>query len=124
MLAKRILIIDDEYRIREVTKLALEMMAGWEVLLAASGEEGLSIAALENPDAILLDMMMPDMDGTVTLTKLQANSATRHIPVILLTAKVQINVQPQYTELGIRAVITKPFDPLTLANEIVEALNW
>lgn len=124
MLAKRILIIDDEYRIREVTKLALEMMAGWEVLLAASGEEGLSIAALENPDAILLDMMMPDMDGTVTLTKLQANSATRHIPVILLTAKVQINVQPQYTELGIRAVITKPFDPLTLANQIVEVLNW
>ncbi|HEY9850570.1 MAG TPA: response regulator [Leptolyngbyaceae cyanobacterium] len=124
MSAKRILIVDDEYRIREVIKLTLEMMAGWEVLMADSGAEGLSIAELEQPDAILLDMMMPDMDGTVTLRYLQANLATQQIPVLLLTAKLPIGGEPQFTQLGAKAVIPKPFDPLSLANQIAEILGW
>ena len=63
MTNKQILLIDDEYRIREVTKMSLEMMAGWKVLTASSGSEGLAIAQSQQPDAILLDMMMPDLDG-------------------------------------------------------------
>lgn len=124
MSVKRILIVDDEYRIREVTKLALEMMAGWEVLTAASGSEGLIQAEAEQPDAILLDVMMPDLDGTATLAKLQSNSATRHIPVFLLTAKAQPGEQHLLTQQGAIAVIAKPFEPLTLASEIAEALGW
>lgn len=124
MSVKRILIIDDEYRIREVTKLALEMMAGWEVLTADSGHEGLIQAEVEQPDAILLDVMMPNMDGSATLAKLQANSATKHIPVFLLTAKVQPGEQHLLTQQGIVAVIAKPFEPLTLANQIASSLGW
>ncbi|MCL1473067.1 response regulator [Argonema antarcticum] len=121
---KRVLIVDDEYRIREVTKIALEMMAGWEVLTASSGKEGLLQAQVQQPDAILLDVMMPDMDGTATLVALQANNATRDIPVVLLSAKVQVNDRSQFAELGVKAIIPKPFDPLNLAIQIAEALGW
>lgn len=124
MNTKRILIVDDEYRIREVTKIALEMMAGWEILTASSGKEGLLQAEVHQPDAIVLDVMMPDMDGTATLAALQANSSTRDIPVVLLSAKVQINDRPQFAQLGVKAIIAKPFDPLKLATQIAEALGW
>lgn len=124
MNVKRILIIDDEYRIQEVTKLVLEMVAEWNVLTASSGEEGISVAEVEQPDAILLDMMMPILDGTATLAKLKDNNATRNIPVILLTAKVQAPTDFQFTELGAVAVIYKPFDPLKLAENIAINLGW
>ncbi|MGK7878186.1 MAG: response regulator [Xenococcaceae cyanobacterium] len=124
MTTKRILVIDDEYRIQQVTKISLEMMAGWKVLTASSGSEGLVLAESKQPDAILLDMMMPDLDGTETLTKLQANIATQQIPVFLLTAKTQPIEPNQLAELGVTAVISKPFDPLKLANLIAEALGW
>ena len=121
---KRILIIDDDYRIREVTKLTLELMAEWQVLTASSGSEGLSLAETERPDAILLDIMMPDLDGMETLRNLKANSLTQHIPVILLTAKVQTNEQQQLVKLGVAGIISKPFDPLTLPSTIAKALSW
>lgn len=124
MSIKRILIIDDEYRILEVTKIALEMMAGWEVLTASSAKEGLSLAEIEQPDAILLDMMMPDMDGIATLEQLQANKMTQHIPVLLLTAKTPLHRERKLTEQWIKGVIAKPFDPLNLANLIAEILGW
>ncbi|NEP09572.1 MAG: response regulator [Symploca sp. SIO2C1] len=123
MTTKKILIIDDEYRIREVIKMSLEMMAGWKVLTASSGSEGLAIAQSQQPDAILLDMMMPDLDGTQTLARLQADTTTQQIPVLLLTAKAQPIEQKQLSE-GVRAVMQKPFDPLQLANLIAEALSW
>ena len=121
---KRILIIDDDHRIREVTKLTLELMAEWEVLTASSGSEGLALAETALPDAILLDVMMPDLDGIETLRNLRANSLTQYVPVLLLTAKAQTNEQQQLVNLGVARIISKPFDPLTLPTTISEALSW
>ena len=89
MPVKRILVIDDENDIREIAQLSLEMMGGWTVVTARSGQEGIDKAIAEQPEAILLDVMMPEMDGPTTLQQLQANAVTKHIPVIFLTAKVQ-----------------------------------
>lgn len=124
MKAKRILIVDDEEDIRDVAKLALETLGGWQVLTASSGSQGLLVAEQEQPDAILLDVMMPDMDGVRTFQKLQANRATQNIPVILLTAKVQSADQRRFDELGVKAVIAKPFKTMSLANQIAEIFNW
>lgn len=124
MTTKRILVIDDEDDIQEVVQLCLKTVGGWEVLTAGSGNEGLAKAEAEQPDAILLDVMMPDIDGIATFQKLQANTATRHIPVILLTAKVQAADQRRFAELGVVGTISKPFDPLNLTSQIAEFLNW
>jgi len=104
--AKRILVIDDEDDIREVS--SAWKPANWEVLTACSGSEAM---ACWQPDAILLDVMMPEMDGLATFQKLQANSVTAHIPVILLTAKVQSADRQRFAELGLTAMIAKPFNP-------------
>ena len=124
MSTKHILIIDNEQYIQEVAQICLETVAGWQVTTASSGQEGLEKAAIEQPDLILLDVMMPDMDGPTTFQHLQANAATQQIPVILLTAKVQASDRRRYTELGMKAAIAKPFDPLTLAGQIAEILDW
>ena len=124
MTTKRILVIDDEDDIREVAQLCLETVGGWEVITAASGSEGLALAASQTPDAILLDVMMPDMDGPTTFKKLQADRSTENIPVILLTAKVQASEQRRFAELGVKAVFVKPFDPMTLADQLAQTLNW
>ncbi|MGB7439732.1 MAG: response regulator [Coleofasciculaceae cyanobacterium] len=121
---KQILIVDDEEDIRDVAKLALEMLGGWQVLTASSGSQGLLVAEQEQPDAILLDVMMPDMDGVTTFQKLQANPQTKNIPVILLTAKVQSADQRRFDNLGVKAVIAKPFKTMSLANQVAEILNW
>jgi two-component system, OmpR family, alkaline phosphatase synthesis response regulator PhoP len=122
-MTKRILIIDDEPDIREATQVCLEVAKGWEVLTASSSNEGLAKAAAEQPDAVLLDVMMPDRDGLVTFEQMQANPMTRHIPVILLTAKAQPADRRRYLQLKLAAVITKPYDPLTLADQIAEILD-
>ncbi len=119
----RILVIDDEQRIQEVIQTCLEILNGWEVFTASSGSEGLLQAQNQQPDAILLDVSMPQMDGFTTFTKLRENPSTQAIPVILLTAKVQLADREQFAELGIAGVITKPFDPLTLASQVTQALG-
>lgn len=124
MSAKRILVIDNELHIQEVAQICLETVAGWEVVTASSGQEGITKAATEQPDAILLDVMMPDMDGPTTFQQLQANPVTQHIPVILLTAKVQASDRRRYAEMGMNAAIAKPFNPLELAAQIAAALGW
>ncbi len=124
MAAKRILVIDNEKYIQEVAQICLRTVAGWQVMTAGSGSEGLSKAEAEQPDAILLDVMMPDMDGPTTFQKLQANPATRHIPVILLTAKVQASDRRRYADMGMTAAIAKPFNPLELADQVAESLGW
>jgi CheY-like chemotaxis protein len=121
---RRILIIDDEDDIREVAALSLEATAGWEILTASSGAEGMAIAALERPDAILMDVMMPEVDGPTTFGKMQQNPTIADIPVLLLTAKVQGVDQRRFANLGVTAVLFKPFDPLTLAQQISNALGW
>ena len=123
-LMRKILIIDDEDDIREVAALSLEATAGWKILTASSGAEGMAIAALERPDAILMDVMMPEVDGPTTFGKMQQHPIIVDIPVLLLTAKVQGVDQRRFANLGVAAVLFKPFDPLTLAQQISEALGW
>lgn len=121
---RRILIIDDEEDIRQVAAMSLETVAGWDVLLANSGSQGIERASATQPDAILLDVMMPEMDGPTTFLKLRAETSTAHIPVLLLTAKVQGADQRRFAGLGVAAVLFKPFDPLTLARQISAVLGW
>jgi len=121
---RRILIIDDEDDIREVAALSLESVAGWQVSTASSGAEGMRIATAELPDAILMDVMMPAMDGPTTFREMQKLPELASIPVILLTAKVQGVDQRRFAGLGVTAVLFKPFDPLTLAEQMSEALGW
>jgi CheY-like chemotaxis protein len=122
--AKHILLIDDDEDIRAVTRVSLETVGKWVVRTASSGREGLAKAAAAQLDAILLDVMMPEMDGPTTFQHLQADPALRQIPVILLTAKVQASDRRHFSELGVQGVIAKPFDPLTLAKQVAEILGW
>jgi CheY-like chemotaxis protein len=124
MTVKRILVVDNEQYIQEVAKVCLETVAGWEVLLASSGEECLRQAEVEQPDAILLDVMMPNMDGITTFQKLQNNPATQLIPVIFLTAKIQSSDRNRYAQMGVNSAIAKPFNPLELAGQIATTLGW
>lgn len=121
---RRVLIIDDEDDIREVAALSLEATANWTIFTASSGKEGIRVAAIEKPDAILMDVMMPEMDGPTTFKHLQLNPQTSGIPVVLLTAKVQGVDQRRFAGLGVAAVLVKPFDPLTLAQQIASVLGW
>jgi CheY-like chemotaxis protein len=121
---RRILIIDDEDDIREVAALSLESIAGWQVTTASSGPEGIRAAVADLPDAILMDVMMPSMDGPTTFKEMQTMPAISHIPVILLTAKVQGVDQRRFAGLGVSAILFKPFDPLTLADQMSTALGW
>ncbi|MGZ8159055.1 MAG: response regulator [Methylobacter sp.] len=118
MKLERILYVEDEPDIQAVAKLALEMVGGYEVLICSGGQEALDKAAGYAPDLILLDVMMPGMDGLSTLQNLRADPATAAIPVIFLTAKVQLPEVAQYQALGALDVIAKPFEPMTLAAQI------
>jgi CheY-like chemotaxis protein len=122
--SRKILIIDDEDDIREVAALSLESVAGWETVTANSGAQGVARAAEHQPDAILLDVMMPGMDGPSTFRELRKNPATAKIPVLLLTAKVQATDQKRFADLGVHAVLFKPFDPMTLSQQISGVLGW
>jgi DNA-binding response OmpR family regulator len=124
MQPKHLLIIDDEDHIREVACLSLEMTQGWRVSTAHCGAVGVELAKREKPDAILLDVMMPDRDGPTTLRELQLAAETKDIPVIFLTAKVQGPDRRKFLELGVQGIIAKPFDPLTLGEQIREVLGW
>ncbi len=123
-MSRRILIIDDEDDIREVASLTLEATAGWNVTCARSGAEGIQRAIREQPEAILMDVMMPDMDGPTTFRRMQQTPEIAHIPVLLLTAKVQGIDQRRFADLGVVTVLSKPFDPMTLADQIRAALHW
>ena len=124
MTSKQILLIDDEENLVSVIKICLQKLGGWTVITAASGAEGLRHAEAFLPDAILLDVMMPDLDGLTVLRQLRANPKTRDIPVVLLTAKMQSFHQNEYAQLDIAGVLSKPFDPLELVNHIAQMLNW
>ena len=124
VVVRRVLLVDDEELIREVAEVSLAKVGGWEVLTASSGEEGLGKAVAEHPDAILLDVMMPGLDGPGTLARLQADPATAAIPVVFLTAKVRQSEQQQWVDLGAAGVLVKPFDPMSLANQVATVLGW
>jgi DNA-binding response OmpR family regulator len=122
-MSKSILIIDDEEDVKEIAQMGLEMAANWNVITASSGKEGLSLAETNQPEVILLDLMMPDWDGKETLKQLKANQNTANIPVILMTAKTQSAIATELTELGLVGIITKPFRPFQLPEQIAEILN-
>jgi CheY-like chemotaxis protein len=114
----RILYVEDDDDIRQVSQLALEDVGGYEVMLCESGQQALDSVASFNPDLILLDVMMPDMDGIETFHKLQDQGALDGVPVILMTAKVHPEEMARYREMGVVDVIPKPFDPMTVSEEI------
>ncbi|MBL1175289.1 MAG: response regulator [Pantanalinema sp. GBBB05] len=124
MMARRILVVDDEERLRELVQACLEDLAGWETRVAASGTECLQLAQSEGIDAIVLDVSMPEMNGFEVYEQLQANPVTQAIPVIFLTAKVLPTDRDRFARLGVAGVITKPIEPLTLTEEIAEVLGW
>lgn len=113
-----ILLVDDEEDIRTICEMALTTFAGWTVEMAADGAMALERVASVKPDLVLLDFMMPGMDGAETLQRLRADPATAHIPVIFMTAKVQRREVDAYLAMGAIGVISKPFDPMTLADEV------
>jgi CheY-like chemotaxis protein len=119
-----ILVVDDDDSVREVTQMSLEIVAGWRVLAADGGQAALDLVRSHRPDAVLLDVMMPGMDGPTTLGHLQADPATRDIPVVLLTAKVRAGEREGWGELAVHGVIAKPFDPMTLHRQVAELLGW
>lgn len=123
-MSRHILIIDDDDDIREVAALTLEATAGWRVSTASSGTAGIAKAMTEQPEAILMDVMMPGKDGPTTFREMQDTPEIAHIPVLLLTAKVQGVDQRRFANLGVAAVLFKPFNPMTLAQQIAEALHW
>jgi CheY-like chemotaxis protein len=120
---KHILLIDDEADIREVAALCLEVVGGWRVSSTSDGVGGIAVARAERPDAILLDVMMPGLDGPATLTRLRGDPLTRDIPVILLTAKAQGADRRRLATLDVAGVLTKPFDPMTLTDQIAAILG-
>jgi two-component system, OmpR family, response regulator len=114
----KVLIIDDDADIRFIVAMSLGRVGGMEVIEAASGAEGARKAQEEAPDVILLDMMMPTMDGSETLAVLRAQPATATTPVIFLTAKILKAEVERMTALGAAGVLTKPFDPRTLPADV------
>jgi CheY-like chemotaxis protein len=124
MSSKRVLIIDDDEAIQTVVQFGIDMAAGWDVFAASSGSKGIQTAQIEQPDVILLDMIMPDMDGIATLQALQAHPQTEQIPVIFLTAKAEVSEKNQFHDLGASGAIAKPFNALDLPEQIARILHW
>jgi CheY-like chemotaxis protein len=117
-LLSRILLVEDDPDIQAVGRLALELVGGFTVVICSSGQEALQQAPAFAPDLILLDVMMPGMDGPTTLQALRATATTAATPVIFMTAKVQPQERAQYVSLGAVGVIAKPFDPMSLSTTI------
>lgn len=121
-MTRHVLVVDDDDSIREVAKMTLQLLAGWQVTTAGSGSEALELLREWRPDAVLMDVMMPGLDGPSTVLSLRADPATADLPVIMLTAK-DISADRR-RELGLSGVLAKPFDPLTLSDEISKILGW
>jgi len=123
MSAIRILHVDDEPDIREVVDMSLALSPDFEVRACSSGPEAITTAAEWTPALILLDVMMPGMDGPATLAELHSSPKTSDIPVVFMTARAQAREVEHFISLGAQGVISKPFDPMTLANEVRSHLH-
>ena len=121
---RRILVVDDDDEARHAATRSLQRMADWDVIEAYCGAQAIESATRQNPDAIVLDVMMPAMDGPAMLAKLRATRATSHIPIVLLTAKVEAANSGSFSHLPVAGILLKPFDPLRLAGQIADALGW
>lgn len=121
---KTILLVDDEYMIRQVVEICLENLSSWKTIIAASGKEALDAIAISKPDAILLDMMMPNMDGFTVIEQLQANIEFMNIPIVLLTSCTSLLSHQDLMALGCKGIIAKPFEPTYLVPQIANILGW
>lgn len=121
---RRILVVDDEASVREVIVVCLQRLGGWEVLTAASGRYALHQARTEKLDAIVLDGMMPEMNGLAFLQYLHADPITQSIPVVLLTANRDLPDADLLPQLGVVLILSKPFFPIDLVQQIAQALGW
>lgn len=119
----RILYVDDEADIREVAQMSLELDPDFEVRTCATGPDALAEAAAWQPDLLLLDVMMPGMDGPAVFKQLRANPATAAVPVVFITARTQAAEVRVFIELGARGVLAKPFDPMALSMQVRELLQ-
>jgi CheY-like chemotaxis protein len=124
VLPRKVLVVDDDDIIREVAKLALEVVGGWQVTTATNGQEAGRLASLDRPDVVLLDVMMPALDGPGTAALLREDPATRGVPVIFLTAKTPLGEENLAAEPNVVGVISKPFDPMVLAQQINRLTGW
>lgn len=120
---ERILYVEDETDIQTIARMALETVGGFSVEVCGSGQEALDVFPKFKPDLVLLDVMMPEMDGPETLRALRALPGGESIPVIFMTAKVQSHEIAEYRDIGAVDVIAKPFDPMTLAGKVQEIWN-
>lgn len=114
----KVLYVEDDPDIRAIAELALQDVGGFNAALCSSGQQALEVAPEFGPDLILLDVMMPEMDGPETMRRLRVLDATRSTPVIFMTARIQSSEIEEYLALGAIGVIPKPFDPMTLADDI------
>jgi len=121
---KTVLLIDDEEYLCDVVQVCLEMFGNWKSTIARSGREGFAALATAQPDVIVLDVMMPNMDGLTVLQKLKENPQFANIPVVLLTARTDLIETKKLSQLKVQGAIAKPFDPTQLAAQISKILNW
>lgn len=119
-----VLVVDDDDAVREVAAASLERVGGWRVITASGGPEAIEVATAERPDAVLLDVMMPGMDGPETLAALRENAELAELPVVFLTAKARPGEQERLLALGVAGVVSKPFDPMVLPGEIANVLGF
>jgi CheY-like chemotaxis protein len=122
--ARHVLVVDDDDDVREITQMSLEAVAGWRVRAARGGAEALELLRQERPDAVLLDVMMPGMDGPATFRAMQDDPGLRDVPVVLLTAKLQVGREQPWDGLDVAGVIAKPFDPMSLAAQVSALVGW
>ncbi len=122
--SKTILLIDDEEYICEVVQSCVEVFSNWQITTASSGQEGLAESAIAKPDAIVLDMLMPSMDGFAVIKQLQADPNLADIPVVLLTARVDLTEPQKIAQLGVQGAIAKPFHPTKIVDQITKILGW
>ncbi|MCC7530690.1 MAG: response regulator [Candidatus Melainabacteria bacterium] len=120
---KQVLLVDDDLNIRTLAQMGLEGLTDWKVELAGSGAEAVIKATELQPDLIILDVMMPGMDGPTTLTELRKIENLAATPVIFMTAKAQTHEVELYQMMGAKGIITKPFDPMTLSDDIQGILS-
>jgi DNA-binding response OmpR family regulator len=119
----KVLFVDDEEDIREIARISLQIDPEFEVLCCETGNEALFEAAQWQPDIILLDVMMPGLDGPDTLKRLRQSRRSAEIPVVFITARTQAHQVSHYLAMGALGVIAKPFDPMTLAKDVSRFLQ-
>jgi CheY-like chemotaxis protein len=121
---KRVLVIDDNAHIQQIVQAALERLTTWTVSVASSAREGIAKAESEQPDVILMDYMMPEMNGVDCLKELRSKPETEAIPVLFLTAYQSLVEPRRFQAMGAAGAIAKPFDPFFLAPHIIQTLGW